>query len=180
MTYLWKMSKTAQATTTFDPQTPLVLKYLRLLNKPLMMRLFYLRRLPSLLWWGIRVRECTPYQTKIHLPYGWRTQNPFQSIYFAAQIGAAELSTGLMGMLAIAGRGRISMLVTNIESEFVKKANSRTTFVCEEGQAMIDALQAAIETLEGQKVTVTSVGTQANGEVVSRVRITWSFKVKST
>ncbi len=142
------------------------------------MKLFFLKNLPSALWWGLRVLSCSPYRTEIRLPYSWRSQNPFKSIYFAAQIGAAELSTGLMATIAIRGRGRISMLVTDIQAQFMKKASTDTIFTCNEGIKILEAVQRAIDTGEGVKVTVTSVGRQKSGEQVSEVQITWSFKVK--
>lgn len=163
---------------TFDPSRPAIKKYLQDLNTPWKMRLFFTRHLPSGLYWGLRVKLVTPYRGEVTLPYGWRTQNPFRSIYFAAQCGAAELSTGLLATIAIRGRGKISMLITNVEAEFVKKANSMTTFTCEEGHRILETVQRAIDTGEGQTVTVTSVGRQVSGEEVSRIRFTWSFKVK--
>ncbi|MEO1514966.1 MAG: DUF4442 domain-containing protein [Bacteroidota bacterium] len=174
------MTKLSQTTDLFDPKAPAIQKRLELLKSPMKMRLFYLQRLPTLWWWGVTVVDCSPYSVQVKLPYGWRTQNPFQSIYFAAQLGAAELSTGIIGMLATLGRGRISMLVTKIESEFVKKANTDTIFRCDDGQKIIDAVQEALDTGEGRIVRSMSVGTQQSGEVVSRVYVTWSFKKKSS
>ncbi len=142
--------------------------------------LYFLFRLPSAIWWGFRVKECTHQRAEITLPYNWRSQNPYKSIYFAAQTGAAELSTGILASMAIQDRGcRISMLVRHIECEFVKKANSLTTFTCEDGEAVLETVQRAIDTGEGQSIVMNSTGVQANGEVVSRLKITWSFKVKS-
>lgn len=164
---------------TFQSDSPVVQRLLRDLNTPWKMWLYFWRQLPTLLFWGVRVKQVDPYCGAVTLPYGWRSQNPFQSIYFAAQCGAAEFSTGLLALVAIHGRGRISMLITGVEAEFVKKANSLTTFTCTEGDRILEAVQRAIDTGEGQVITVTSTGVQANGEVVSRIRFTWSFLAKS-
>jgi len=173
------MPTTTATTNTFDIQSPAVQKMLSRFRNPWLMRLFFIRRLPSLMLWGVRVEEVTPGRSVISLPYGWRSQNPFRSIYFAAQLGTAELSTGLLAMLALTGRGRISMLVTNIESTFSKKANARAYFECTDGAMIQQAVQRAIDTGEGQTITVTSVGRLKTGEEVSRTQVTWSFKVKS-
>ncbi len=172
------MDTTQPSVNTFNPEQPAVRKFIKELNTPWKMRLFFTRHLPSGLFWGFRVRSVTPYRGEVELPFSWRSQNPFRSIYFAAQCGAAELSTGLLATIAIRGRGRISMLITKVEAEFVKKASSLTTFTCEEGDRILETVQRAIDTGEGQEVTVTSVGRQADGREVSRVRFTWSFKVK--
>ncbi len=81
-------------------------------------------------------------------------------------------------MLAMEGQGPISMLVVSLEADFVKKANTRTTFTCNGGAAFRETIQKAITTGEGQTLTAVSEGVQATGEKVAEVRVTWSFKVK--
>ena len=170
------------ATTTdipkFDAQAPGLLSFMRNLNTPWKLRLYFLRRLPSCWYWGVRIREVTPSRCQVTIPYGWRTQNPFRSIYFAALAGAAELSTGALALLALHGRGRISMLVTALEGKFIKKANTLTTFTCEEGATIQEAVQAAIDTGEGQTARILTIGRNHAGEEVCRFWLTWSFKVK--
>ena len=168
---------TQTTSNTFNPESPVVKSHVANLNSYWKMQLYFFKNLPSAFWWGTKVKSCSPYRTEVELPYSWRTQNPFRSIYFAAQAGAAELSTGLMATIALKGRGKISMLVIKVETEFVKKASSTITFTCEEGIKIIEAVQQAIDTGEGVKVTINSIGT-VDDEVVSKVRITWSFKVK--
>lgn len=153
-------------------------KLLRDLNSPFKMRLYYLLRLPSILWFGIRIKNASAEKCAVTLPFTWRSKNPFQSIYFAAQCAAAELSTGIPALLAIEGRGRFSMLVVRFEIEFFKKATLLTTFECTDGQKIEQAVLDAIESGEGRTVIAETTGTQANGEVVSQARITWSFKPK--
>lgn len=162
----------------FDAKAPGLLSLTRNLATPWKMRLYFLRKLPSCWFWGVRIREVAPERCRVTIPYGWRTQNPFRSTYFAALAGAAELSTGALAMIALHGRGRISMLITGLEGQFTKKANTRTTFTCEQGKAIQDAVQKAIDTGEGQTVRILSVGRNEAGEEVCRFRLTWSFKVK--
>lgn len=149
------------------------------LNTPWKMQMYLLRHLPTLTFWGVRIKHVTEAEAAVTLPYGWRSQNPFRSIYFAAQCGAAEISTGLLARLHLHGKGRVSMLITRVEAEFVKKAASLTTFTCTDGPLIREAIERAIVSGEGQTVTALSTGTQANGEIVARVHFTWSFKVKA-
>ena len=72
---------------------------------------------------GVRMRACDGQRAEVALPYGWRSQNPFKSTYFAAQAAAGELSTGVLAMYAMQELPPVSMLVTRIEAEFYKKAN---------------------------------------------------------
>lgn len=147
-------------------------------NSPIKLWFWLLYKLPAAWFMGVRVRYITAEKTAIMLPYGWRSQNPFNSIYFAAQAAAAEFSTGALATVAIAGRGSISMLVSHLEMEFTKKATSLTTFTCEDGKAVFEVIEKAIQTKEPQTITMTSIGRQETGEVVSKMNITWSFKVK--
>ncbi|MDX1942663.1 MAG: DUF4442 domain-containing protein [Saprospiraceae bacterium] len=148
------------------------------LNTPWKMRLYFWQRLPSLLFWGVKIKYCDTDKVEITIPFSWRTQNPFRSTYFAALCGAAELSTGTLGLIAIEGRGRISMLITHIEAEFYKKATGLTTFTCEEGKKIQDTVQKTMDSGEAQQIRVTSVGTNTFGEIVTKVTLTWSFKKK--
>ena len=175
--YLPTMDTTS--TNTFRADTPAIQQMLRRFRSPWLMRLYFLRRLPSLALWGVRIHEIDGDRCVIKLPYGWRSQNPFRSTYFAAQSGAAELSSGLLAMLGIAGRGRVSMLVTRVSSTFTKKADQAAYFECTDGPRLREAIQRALDTGEGQTVTVLSTGRLKDGTDVSQTEITWSFKQKS-
>jgi len=158
---------------------PAAQKYLRDIRSPWKLILYFLKKLPSALWWGIRVKSAATDRAEATLPFNWRTQNPFKSIYFAAQCGAGELSTGILANLARMGRGNISMLVLEQKAEFVKKANTLTTFSCDEGPQVFETVKKAVETGEPQVITMTSTGRNTSGEVVSRIFITWTFKAKN-
>ncbi len=164
---------------TFNPDSPAVKKMLKDFRSPLKVRFYFMSRLPSVAFWRIKIKVVDPNQCIIVLPFSRRTKNPFRSIYFAAQNGAAELSTGLLASIAIAGRGRISMLVTNVEASFSKKATDTTYFTCNEGLKIQSAVQEAIDTGEGVEVCVDAIGRMKSGEEVARFSFTWSFKVKS-
>lgn len=153
--------------------------FLKNFNNPLKMRLYFLQKLPSLFFWGVQVKSLTPERGQTRIPYGWRTQNPFRSTYFAAQNGAAELSTGMLGLLALSDQPPCSMLIVGMEATFVKKANSWVTFTCEDGAAIQAAVQKAIDTGEAQSIKVNSIGVQEDtGAVVAKMSFTWSFKRK--
>jgi hypothetical protein len=72
----------------------------------------------------------------------------------------------------------VSMLVVKVESEYFKKATGRTTFVCEDGDAMLNAIEESTARREGRIVRAKSVGKNAAGEIVAEFYITWSFKAK--
>ncbi|HLP94001.1 MAG TPA: DUF4442 domain-containing protein [Saprospiraceae bacterium] len=155
------------------------MSFLQQVNTPWKMQFFMFLKLPAAWFMGVRVKSCTAEASEVSLPFRWRSQNPFRSTYFAAQCGAAEMSTGLLAMAHIQGEKKVSMLVTHIEAEFYKKADKTLIFTCNEGALMKEAVQKAIETGEGQTFRATSTGTLPDGQIASKVYVLWSFKVKN-
>jgi len=139
---------------------------------------FSLTKLPSLVWWRVRLKSLDDKNCEVTIPFSWRTQNPFGSIYFAAQAGAAELSTGMLCMQALSGRGKWSMYVIGFEAEYGVTAKTKVTFSCEDGELLESLLNKIEETGEPDKIVMVSTGTNTEGKMVSRFKITWSFKKK--
>ncbi len=152
--------------------------FLRLVNAPWRMRLFLLWKLPSAWFTGISVVRCGDVECTVSLPYRWQSQNPFRSIYFAAQCAAGELSTGLLAMTALQGRPNISMLVTRIEAEFLKKSAATLLFTCTAGTEVEATVAEALKREDAQILRMESTGCLPDGTVAARVWITWSFKRK--
>ncbi len=142
-------------------------------------RLFLLWKLPIALLSGLQIRALDENHSIVSIPYKWLTQNPFKSIYFASQAMAAEMSTGVLGMLAIQGIAPVSMLVLHLECTFVKKATSRVWFTCENGSEIFEAVRTTLETGEGVTVKCTATGRTQDGTIVSNFYITWTFKRRS-
>ena len=152
--------------------------FLRFANSHWRMQFFLFWKLPAAWFMGIRVVHCDTQRSEVRLRYRWRSQNPFRSIYFAAQCAAAELSTGLLGLAALQGQVPVSMLVLHIEAEFLKKAAEPLLFVCEDGQAVENCIQKALEDGSAQTVRMASVGYLPDGTEAARVWVDWSFKRK--
>jgi hypothetical protein len=134
-------------------------------------------KLPSAIFWRLKIKKLDKSSCEVSIPYFWRSQNPFKSIYFAALAGAAELSTGALCQLSMAGKGKVSMLVVDFRAEYHKKADQLITFSCNQGQeleAIIDQLQPG----ESNKLTMISTGINKEGEMVARFYVTWSIKKK--
>lgn len=153
-------------------------KFYRFARSTWHMRLYMLWKLPAAWFVGIRLRSLNESCCTVALPYRWRSQNPFRSIYFAAQCAAAEFSTGMLVLAALQEKPPMSMLVVKIEGDFFKKASQTLIFTCEEGKMIQAAVQRALETGEAQTLTIESQGTLPDGSVASRFRIEWSLKIK--
>ena len=168
--------KSRMSNIPFDPASPAVRRLLSNLNSSFRVRLFFLLKLPSLLFWKVRVASVDPDIGKVEIRFSWRTQNPFQSTYFAALAGTGELSTGMLAMVAMEGRGPMSMLVTRLEGQYSKRGLGRTVFTCEDGPKIREAVDRAYATGEGQEVEVLSIGRGEDGTEVCRFLLNWSFK----
>jgi hypothetical protein len=153
--------------------------FIDLMKHPLKFRMFLLMKLPSAFFAGVRIRDIDEKHCVVTVPYKWFSQNPFKSTYFACLSMAAEMSTGALAMAHLYKRKpAVSMLVVKVESEYFKKATGRTTFICEDGEAMLNAIEETTATGEGKIVRAKSVGKNAEGGVVAEFHITWSFKAK--
>ena len=140
---------------------------------------FIFFKLPSAFLCGVRLKHIDENKCEVSVKHRWMNQNPFNSMYFAVQAMAAELSTGAMVIYQIQKSGRkISMLVANNKTNFSKKATGRITFVCNDGNLIADAVQKTIATGEGQTFWMKSIGTNAEGVQVSEMDFEWSVKLK--
>ena len=140
---------------------------------------FLFFKLPSAYLCGVRVKHIDENKCVVTVKHRWINQNPFNSMYFAVQAMAAELSTGALVMLEIQKSGKkISMLVANNKSNFSKKATGRITFTCNDGVLADKAIREAIATGEGQTFWMKSIGTNEKGEQVSEMDFEWSVRIK--
>ena len=144
------------------------------------LHLFLFLKIPISWIAGVRLKEMNDEICITKVKFGWLNQNPFNSMFWAVQGMAAEFSTGFLCAEKIRKSGKkISMLVVHNQAESTKKAVGRVTFSCLQGKELDAVLQKAIETGEGQTLTMFSEGKDQKGDLVSKFAFTWSFKVKN-
>lgn len=154
-------------------------KYVNSVLNPMKFRLAMFKTLPSIFFWGAKVKSIDTTRCEIIVPYRWSTQNPFKSIYFAAQCGVGEISTGLILDAMLRGRGSWSMLVIDFNAKFTKKAVSAVTYTCEDGPQVYDAICKAESTGEPQIIRMKTIGRMSDGVIVGHLELTWSIKKRS-
>ncbi len=146
---------------------------------PRKINFFTLFKLPSAYLCGIRVKSVSDEKSLVKVKHKWINQNPFKSMFWAVQGMAAELSTGILVMQAInKSERKVSMLVTNMNATFTKKATGKIRFECNDGLAIKKAILRSVETGEGQTVFVTSEGFNQDNISVSKFEFEWGLKVK--
>ena len=154
-------------------------KFQKLVNRPFLFSIFLFLKLPAAWIAGVSVSSLTTEMAKVRVKMKWLNQNPFKSIYFAVLAMAAEMSTGLLCMLYTQDETRsVSMLVTNVNAVFKKKAVGAIQFVCLDGEKAANAITTAKETAAPVSITLKSIGYDANHVEIAEFEFTWSFKLK--
>ncbi|MEO8771973.1 MAG: DUF4442 domain-containing protein [Ferruginibacter sp.] len=154
-------------------------KFLEIVQNPIKFRLFLLSKLPSAFFSGVRIKYADEGKAIVTIPYKWFSKNPFKSTYFACQSMAAEMSTGVLAMaFTFEQKPAVSMLVIKTEAVYLKKATGITTFTCEDGPMLKQAIDEAMASGKGTSFAARSIGKDKDGETVAEFTITWSFKAK--
>lgn len=146
---------------------------------PSKLNTFLMFKLPAAWLTGVRVRCTKENKCVVIVKHRWINQNPFKSMFWAVQGMAAELTTGVLVMMAIKKSGKkVSMLVLSNNSGFSKKAIGKITFICNEGQLANEAVDEVVKTGEGKTFWMQSVGIDEAGDAVSTFNFEWTVKVK--
>jgi len=140
---------------------------------------FMFFKLPLAWIGGVRVKSINDTSCIVRVKHRWINQNPFKSMFWAAQGMAAEMTTGVLVMQKIAdSQKKVSMLVTNQKGNFTKKATGKIRFECNDGAIVKAAIEKSASTGEGQVVVMKSIGYNSEGVSVSNFEFEWSLKVK--
>ncbi|VAW50122.1 hypothetical protein MNBD_GAMMA06-1844 [hydrothermal vent metagenome] len=147
---------------------------------PLKQRLYFLKNLPMGLLSGIKLIYLDEEKSVTVVPYRWVNKNPFNSMYFAVQSMAAELSTAALVTLALKSTdANVALIIVEIKADFVKKAQSKITFNCMEYEKICDVITLLKKVEDTATVTVKTTGRNITGDEVAVFYFTWSFKRKT-
>jgi hypothetical protein len=142
--------------------------------------LFLLKAMPSAFFSKVRIRSLNEEECMVSVPCIWFTRNPFRSTYFACLAMAGEMSTGTLAMLHVRDCDKkVSMLVTEMEAKYHKKAREVTWFLSKDGRLIQAAVQYAAGKGQPQTCKAYTVGIDKEGNCIAEFWITWSFKIKT-
>lgn len=160
--------------------SPQQIKFRDKILSPFKQKLFYLKSLPMGLISGIKLVSLDENEAVAEVPFRWRNKNPFRSMYFAVLSMAAELSTAAPVMLALEGRDvDVALIIVDLKVEFIKKAQSRTTFTCTEYENICNVITQLKQAGDTAAVTIKTTGRDVDGNEVATFYFTWSFKRRS-
>lgn len=146
---------------------------------PTAINTFTFFNLPSVWWCGIRVKQIDNEYCVAKVKHRWINQNPFRSMFWAVQGMAAELTTGVLVMKAIAQSGRkISMLVLHNRASFTKKARGMLTFDCNQGELVNQTIAQLVKSGKPQTFWLKASGIDPQGDIVSSFEFEWTVALK--
>ena len=141
-------------------------------------RLFSLVSMPAARFAGLRIDRLDENSCVTSIPGGWRSQNPFKTMYWAVQGMGAELATGAAPFaMSRAMPSKLRMFVVGTEATFTKRAKGRISFTCEDVNDAREAIELSSSTGESVECDLKSVGKDSSGVVVSEWIFKWNFLV---
>ncbi|MCB9681212.1 MAG: DUF4442 domain-containing protein [Alphaproteobacteria bacterium] len=154
-------------------------KALATMRRPLAVWGFNLAKMPLGVAAGLRVDHIDATSCTVSLPGGWRTQNPFNSMYWAAQGMAAEMATGVHGyVLTQAAPVPVRMILSGCQGEFTRMCKGRGRFVFEQGALVRSRIEETLATGAALTCDTEVIGYDPGGEQVSRWTFTWAFRAR--
>ena len=147
------------------------------------LRAFGLLKVPVLLFVSPSVIELNETRCIVRIPLNRRTRNHLRSMYFAVLAAGADVAGGLIAMRLIHEQGdQVSLIFKDFNAQFLKRAEGDTHFTCEDGVAIRELVQKAIESGERENMTVhvkATVPSKLGDEPVAEFKLTLSLKKKS-
>ena len=142
-------------------------------------RAFTFLSMPSAAFVGLRFVRADEEVCVTSIPGGWRSQNPFKTMYWAAQGMAAELATGVVPFaISRTTKRGIRMFVVGTEATFVKRAKGKIVFTCEDIAAARAAIEETLTTGEKIDLDMRAVGRDSDGDIVSEWVFKWNFRAR--
>jgi len=169
----------ATATTKLSLDSKRIHRQLGRLTTPGALAAFMLARLPLALAAGVRLDQADERNCVASLPGGWRTRNPFGTTYWAAQGMAAELATGVHGMVYCqAAPVPVRMILAGCEGQFTRGCRGRSRYVVDQGDQIRESIERTLATGESLRCPVPVIGYDSEDKQVSEWIFTWAFKAR--
>lgn len=108
-----------------------------------------------------------------------RTRNHLNSMYFGALAVGADIAAGIhVFYFGEKFNKRISFAFKSIHAEFIKRADTETTFLCEDGSKIWEVIEKAERTGERINEIVEVIALNSSKEEVARFRMGISVRIK--
>jgi len=122
------------------------------------LRWFGFRKIPLLFFCRPSLVACDDHRITVSIPLNWRTKNHLGSMYFGALCVGADCAAGLIAMQQIQKRKKsVSLIFKSLSARFLKRVEGDAFFYCEEGQAITDLVEHAIDSGERVEMPVSVI-----------------------
>lgn len=151
---------------------------LRSFNRKLFLLGFF--KIPMIWYVKPRLLELNEERVATKIRLRRRTKNHLNSMYFGALAVGADVAAGIFAFYFAEMLGKkVSFAFKGINGEFLMRAESDVTFVCEQGKLVSDAMNRSLESGERVNETVKVIAYNTNKEAVAEFDMVVSVKVKS-
>lgn len=142
------------------------------------MKAFSLTQVPLLFATGASVESINDHDCVIKMPFIKINKNHWGSLYFGALSIGADAAVGLLAAYKIRKTSKnISLVFKSFESEFLKRADGPTRFICNEGHRIDELIQRTIESGERVHKKI-HARAETRGEIVAKFQLELSLKLK--
>lgn len=125
------------------------------LRNTLFLRLSSLIQAPLVAFLGVTVEEMNDQRCLVKIPLRFRSKNPMGSMFLPALTSGADVAGSLAAyhvVRSLGKQGAVSILFTEMNAKFLKKASAHTYFLCEEVGAVRAAVEKTLATGEGVQI----------------------------
>lgn len=148
-----------------------------------MISLFSFFKIPLIFFCRPKVLELTDSGCKVMIPYGRKTKNHLNSIYFGVLAVGADVTGGLIAMNEIYKSGKnVALSFKDFKADFLKRAEGDTIFTCDQGKEIKAFVKDVIASGERANFPLKIVATtpkKLGDEPVATFELTLSLKLKS-
>ena len=144
-----------------------------------MVKLFGLSKVPMIYYCKPKVIQFNNELLEIKIPLNSRTQNHLNSMYFGALAVGADVTGGFLALPAIQkSKRKINLLFKDFNAKFLKRAEADVHFICQDGIAVNNLVQQAIDTKKRQNYTLKIIAKtpSISDDIVAEFDLTLSIK----
>lgn len=140
-------------------------------------------KVPMIAWLRPNIIDMSDERVEVALPLTRRSRNHLNSMYFGALAAGADIAAGITAIAEIEkSEEKISFVFSSMKADFLKRAEGKTHFVCEEPKKVADLVNACKKSKvrEYGTVKVTAYCPKKLGdEPVATFEMGMSVKVKA-
>lgn len=148
--------------------------------KHIQLYFFFVTKLPLIFWCRPSIETLTPEQCHLSIPLTYWTKNHIGSMYFAVLMVGVDLASGLLAFHLIKSHKQpISIIFKDVHAQFLKRAEGRIRFECNQGKEIDAILQETVASKQrvNRTLDVKAIAVDT-GDCVVSYSITLSVKVK--